>query len=67
MQVVWDSMQTSLQASIRTSIDSVTIVANKFPKITKLYTIKDFGGWDAAQKKFFADGAIFDQIQTGRR
>ena len=22
----------------------------------------DFGGWDAATKKFFADGAIFDQI-----
>jgi sulfate/thiosulfate transport system substrate-binding protein len=42
-------------------------VAKKFPKIAKLYTIKDFGGWDAAQKKFFADGAIFDQIQTGRR
>jgi sulfate transport system substrate-binding protein len=22
----------------------------------------DFGGWDAATEKFFADGAIFDQI-----
>lgn len=31
-----------------------------------LVTIRDkqFGGWDAAQKKFFADGGIFDQIYT---
>ena len=35
--------------------------ANVFPKVN-LVTIADFGGWDAAQKKHFADGAIFDQI-----
>lgn len=34
----------------------------KFPKVTKLYTVSSFGGWDAAQKKFFDEGAIFDQI-----
>lgn len=34
-----------------------------FPTITKLFNIKSFGGWEAVQKKFFADGAIFDQIQ----
>ncbi|MDR1766064.1 MAG: sulfate ABC transporter substrate-binding protein [Lachnospiraceae bacterium] len=28
----------------------------------KLVTIEDFGGWPAATEKFFADGAIFDQI-----
>lgn len=34
----------------------------RFPKL-KLVTIdKDFGGWPAAQKKYFADGGIFDQI-----
>jgi sulfate/thiosulfate transport system substrate-binding protein len=34
---------------------------NVFTKV-ELVTIADFGGWDAAQKKHFADGAIFDQI-----
>lgn len=38
----------------------------KFPKVNKLYTVKDFGGWDEVQKKFFSDGAIFDQIQSKR-
>lgn len=32
-----------------------------FPKLN-LVTIRDFGGWDKAQKAHFADGAIFDQI-----
>lgn len=27
-----------------------------------LVTINDFGGWDEAQKKHFADGGIFDKI-----
>ena len=27
-----------------------------------LVTIDDFGGWDAAQEKHFADGGVFDQI-----
>jgi sulfate/thiosulfate transport system substrate-binding protein len=35
----------------------------RFPKI-ELFTIdKTFGGWAAAQKKHFADGGIFDDIQ----
>jgi len=34
--------------------------ASLFPKVN-LVTIADFGGWAAAQKKHFADGAIFDQ------
>ncbi|MBW4632494.1 MAG: sulfate ABC transporter substrate-binding protein [Iphinoe sp. HA4291-MV1] len=38
----------------------------QFPKIGKLYTVGNFGGWDAVQKKFFADGALFDQIQGGK-
>jgi sulfate/thiosulfate transport system substrate-binding protein len=40
---------------------------NKFPKISKLYTINNIGGWDGAQKKFFDDGGIFDQIQNKKR
>jgi sulfate transport system substrate-binding protein len=35
--------------------------ANLFPKV-ELVTIADFGGWDAAQKKHFADGGVFDRI-----
>jgi sulfate transport system substrate-binding protein len=38
----------------------------KFPRVSKLYTAKDLGGWDAIQAKFFADGAIFDQIYSNR-
>ena len=40
--------------------------SSKFGKVTKLFTAKEFGGWDAIQKQFFADGAIFDKIQTKR-
>ena len=35
----------------------------KFHKISFVTIDKDFGGWAAAQKKHFADGGIFDQIQ----
>ncbi|WP_260927636.1 sulfate ABC transporter substrate-binding protein [Novosphingobium sp. 9] len=35
--------------------------ASTFPKLD-LVTIKDFGGWQAAQTKFFADGGVFDKI-----
>jgi sulfate/thiosulfate transport system substrate-binding protein len=38
--------------------------ADKFPPVKNLATIKDFGGWGEAQKKFFADGGIFDQIRS---
>ncbi len=38
----------------------------QFPKL-KLVTIDaDFGGWKAAQARFFADGGVFDQIYTNR-
>jgi sulfate/thiosulfate transport system substrate-binding protein len=39
----------------------------KYPAVKQLSTIKDFGGWSAAQAKFFADGAIFDKIQAQQR
>jgi sulfate/thiosulfate-binding protein len=32
-----------------------------FPK-TETITIADFGGWERAQKEFFSDGGMFDQI-----
>ena len=28
----------------------------------RLYTIKDYGGWDNAYKMYFDDGAMFDEI-----
>ncbi|WP_380785696.1 sulfate ABC transporter substrate-binding protein [Sphingomonas sp. R86521] len=38
--------------------------ASVFPKVETL-TIRDFGGWQAAQKRFFADGGVFDTIYSG--
>jgi sulfate transport system substrate-binding protein len=33
----------------------------RFP-LLKLATVEDFGGWKAAQPKYFGDGGVFDQI-----
>ncbi len=41
--------------------------ASFFPKV-RLVTIDGaFGGWQAAQKRFFADGGVFDKIFAGTR
>jgi len=37
--------------------------ANPFPTVKHLTTIADLGGWDAVNKKFFADGAIVPTIE----
>ena len=34
----------------------------QFPRINMVTIDRDFGGWGKAQKTFFADGAVFDQI-----
>ena len=40
--------------------------AEKFPAIA-LWTVEDmYGDWDAAQKRFFNDGGVFDQLQIGK-
>jgi sulfate transport system substrate-binding protein len=36
--------------------------ASKFPRLNLVTIDGEFGGWQAAQKKFFADGGIFDRI-----
>ena len=36
--------------------------ADTFDLNINLVTIQDFGGWDEAQEKHFADGGIFDEI-----
>jgi sulfate/thiosulfate-binding protein len=38
---------------------------SQFPSVPMFTIGEAFGGWSAAQKKFFADGGIFDQIQQG--
>jgi sulfate/thiosulfate transport system substrate-binding protein len=38
--------------------------SDKYPKVKTLATVQDYGGWDKVQDKFFADGAVFDQIQA---
>ncbi|AFZ22890.1 sulfate/thiosulfate-binding protein [Cylindrospermum stagnale PCC 7417] len=42
-------------------------VADKFPKVKTLGTVQDFGGWEAVDKQFFADGALFDKIQAQKK
>lgn len=42
-------------------------VTDKYPKVKTLSTVQEFGGWDAVQQKFFADGAIFDQMQASSK
>jgi sulfate/thiosulfate transport system substrate-binding protein len=39
----------------------------RFPKIKTLGTVTEYGGWNNFQKKFFADGAIYDKIQAGKK
>ncbi|WP_176084836.1 sulfate ABC transporter substrate-binding protein [Martelella sp. HB161492] len=36
----------------------------RFPDVERV-SIDDFGGWDAVQPVFFADGGVFDQIYGG--
>ena len=36
--------------------------AGQFPKVNLVTVDEIFGGWQAAQKKFFLDGGVFDQI-----
>jgi sulfate transport system substrate-binding protein len=41
--------------------------AKQFPPVKTLFTAQDMGGWDAIEKKFFEDGAAFDQAQAKAR
>lgn len=42
-------------------------VTDKYPKVKTLGTVQDFGGWSDIDKKFFADGGIFDKIQAQKK
>jgi sulfate/thiosulfate transport system substrate-binding protein len=37
--------------------------AERYP-VLQLVTIKDFGGWDETQARYFSDGGLFDRIYT---
>lgn len=37
-------------------------VGGRFPKVSNLFTVKDLGGWDSVDKKFFSDGGVFGKI-----
>ncbi|MDD3800318.1 MAG: sulfate ABC transporter substrate-binding protein [Novosphingobium sp.] len=39
--------------------------ASIFPTLNLVTIDHDFGGWQAAQKRFFSDGGVFDQIYAG--
>jgi sulfate transport system substrate-binding protein len=49
---------------VNETVAQTKAVADKYPKVKNLGTVQDFGGWDAVQNKFFAEGAIFDQIHS---
>ncbi|HEY9801377.1 MAG TPA: sulfate ABC transporter substrate-binding protein [Leptolyngbyaceae cyanobacterium] len=42
-------------------------VVAKYPKIDTLFTSQDLGGWELIEKKFFANGAVFDQVQAAKK
>lgn len=52
----------------RPRLDSVADkYADRFPKVNLLTIDKDFGGWQKAQMKHFADNGTFDQIYTPQK
>jgi sulfate/thiosulfate-binding protein len=41
--------------------------ASQFPQINLVTIDRDFGGWTNAQKTYFDDGGVFDQITTAKK
>lgn len=60
-----ESQKAFAETGLRPVDESVlTEFADKYPEPSaKRYSISDFGGWSAADPKFFADGALYDQVQ----
>ncbi|BAC07827.1 sulfate ABC transporter substrate-binding protein [Thermosynechococcus vestitus] len=46
-------------------VDATVLAAHRqvFPPVPNLFTVADLGGWEKVQAQFFANGALFDQIQ----
>lgn len=50
---------------VKTEVKGANDPANPFPTPEHLLTVeKDFGGWTTVDKKFFADGALIDQLRA---
>ncbi|MDP5227545.1 MULTISPECIES: sulfate ABC transporter substrate-binding protein [Arthrobacter] len=50
---------------VKTDVQGANDPSNPFPTPDRLLTVgKDFGGWAAVDKKFFADGALIDQLRA---
>ncbi len=60
-----DAQDEFAKAGFRPVDESVAAkYASQFPKVTKLFTVQDLGGWSKVQSEFFDDGAVFDKIQS---
>ncbi len=44
-----------------------TFARGKFPTLSKVFTVNDFGGWKTINKKFFGSGGLWDQIFSKSR
>ena len=44
-----------------------SIADARFSRLSGLGSVSEYGGWNKFQKKFFGDGAIYDQIQAGKK
>lgn len=53
--------------SVDESVAQSKEVTDKFPKVKTLGTVQDLGGWEEIDKKFFADGGVFDKIQAAKK
>ncbi|MGI0487814.1 sulfate ABC transporter substrate-binding protein [Pantanalinema rosaneae CENA516] len=49
---------------VDTTIAKTKEFSAKYPPVPTLGQVADYGGWSVIQKKFFADGAMFDMIRN---
>jgi sulfate/thiosulfate-binding protein len=64
LQALWEDWAQDLGAQNFYRPRAAAVAArwtSQFPDLP-MATVADFGGWEAAQQKFFADGGVFDQI-----
>ena len=58
-----DAQRLAAEYGYRPSNESILKeFSDRFDLNVKLYTIKDYGGWNEAYKNYFDDGAMFDEI-----
>jgi sulfate transport system substrate-binding protein len=58
-----EAQKLAAQWGYRPRLASAAASGPKFG-VTNLHTVAEFGGWQAAQQRFFAEGGVFDQIYT---